>query len=84
MSTCRSCGAEVILLRHELTGNWAPINATPDPAGNIVIDVKLGVYKIVPRQGRVGLLYTSHFATCPAAPEWRVRPPTRLKKDALP
>jgi hypothetical protein len=52
VSNCRSCGAPVIMLRSASTGKMAPINAEPDPAGNILINAKRGEYLIVKKAAR--------------------------------
>lgn len=68
--SCRDCNAPVFWLRHNTTGNLMPINAEPDPAGNLVL-VGDEHYCIV--KGELfedmhpGELYSSHFLNCPAA-----------------
>lgn len=75
MSKCRSCGAPVRWVKTR-TGALMPIDEAPDPAGNVGID-KEGVAVILAReklkQGWGGLLYRSHFATCPNAKQHRRR-----------
>lgn len=68
---CRSCNAPVRWVSTAL-GKRMPIDAVPTDAGTIVVDA--GVATVVApedlfdtRQPR----YTSHFATCPQAAEWR-------------
>lgn len=75
-STCRSCGAPVIWVAHETTGKRAPLDARPDPKGNLAIDG--GTYYVVAPELRaqhalIDGLYTSHFATCPKASSWRAK-----------
>jgi hypothetical protein len=73
---CKACGAKMRWLPTE-KGKAAPLNAKPDPNGNIVIrpdmfgqDTAVYVGKGVevaddePR-------YTSHFADCPEAKSFR-------------
>lgn len=66
-SVCRSCRAPILWREHVGTGRRAPIDATPDPAGNVVlVDPRsytllgAGDSPEVPR-------YTNHFQTCPNA-----------------
>ena len=73
---CRSCGAEVYWLRHVHTGKMAPIDAVPNPAGNIVIHLDRGTYENVPKDEREAQrdgLHTNHFQTCPEAKTWAKR-----------
>jgi hypothetical protein len=72
MSTCRSCGADVIFGRNA-EGRTEILDARPSADGNRVFaqglvraaqatDIQLG-----------RALYRSHFATCPQSSEWRRR-----------
>ena len=71
---CGSCGADIIWVK-TVAGNWQPLDAEPNPKGNIVlIDGFAHVLKgelfepmIDPGKER----YLSHFATCP--PTTRIR-----------
>ena len=56
MSTCKSCGAEIIWIK-TLGGNAMPCN----------LDKKT----VVTEGGQVVTGRTSHFATCPEANKWR-------------
>lgn len=38
MSACKSCGAPVEWREHIETGRRAPVNVTPDPKGNVVLE----------------------------------------------
>jgi hypothetical protein len=72
---CRSCGAEVVWLVHEGTGKPAPIDAEPNPAGNVVRVGESG-YLIAPAaRGDAELIprkrYMPHFASCPDRDAWR-------------
>jgi hypothetical protein len=76
--TCRSCGAEVVWLRHVRTGKMAPIDALPTATGNIVIYRDQGTYEHIPagsgeREALRGWLHTNHFSTCPSAAHWKQR-----------
>lgn len=74
--TCRSCGAEVVWLKHVRTGKPAPIDAVPNPAGNIVIHLDRGTYENVPadeRDTQRDWLHTNHFQTCASADFWKKR-----------
>ncbi len=74
--TCRSCGAEVVWLKHVRTGKPAPIDAVPNAAGNIVIHLDRGTYENVPadeREAQREWLHTNHFSTCPQSADWKKR-----------
>jgi hypothetical protein len=60
------------MLRSASTGKMAPINAEPDPNGNILIDAERGEYHIVKKAARTVdmVLHTNHFVDCPAADSW--------------
>ncbi|HEY3435634.1 MAG TPA: hypothetical protein VGK41_08270 [Solirubrobacterales bacterium] len=88
MSKCRSCGGPIIWAtidsrsRHPNRGKRHPFNAEPDLKGKWEL-VERGrqdgpVARYVKGQdGLPGLFeserYTSHFATCPDADQWRKR-----------
>lgn len=72
MSSCRACYAEVLWLANERTGKKNPIDAKPNPQGNIE-RVGENQYRILTKkqlemgQGLFGEpveRYMSHFATC--------------------
>jgi len=72
---CESCGAEMFFAFTD-NGKRAPINAVPDPAGlfRLVQDsfpAKVTTKPVELGQDDDGVRYTSHFATCPHADEWR-------------
>jgi hypothetical protein len=83
MATCRSCDAEIVWARNEQTGKLMPFDATPDPKGRWALDdADEGEGLEAAETGRpaelvayidpmAGTRYTSHFATCPQASEWR-------------
>lgn len=73
---CRSCGSAIYWLRHVHTGKMAPIDAEPDPAGNIVIHLDRGTYEQVSaeeRERQREWLHTNHFQSCPQAKSWANR-----------
>jgi len=67
---CRSCNAEMYMLKHVDTGKFNPINARPEPNGNIMLDLGLGTYRILTGLERTAAmesgadLHTSHFSNC--------------------
>ncbi len=81
---CRSCGARIIMCVNNNTQKAAPINASPDPEGNITIDfpeelhiaptytVHVGEEKLTHIRN-LNTVYKSHFSTCPEAKKWRKR-----------
>ena len=85
MATCRSCRSD-IWWAYTPNGKPIPIDATPDPRGNIaevpVADVgDAGFRQVVVygpddarrRRDDGVTLYVSHFVTCRQADEWRTR-----------
>lgn len=79
MSTCRSCGAGITWAVTG-TGKRMPVDAEPDPNGNVVLHDPTTpggppVAAVVPRRlgdpPPVFARYTSHFATCPHADDHR-------------
>jgi hypothetical protein len=68
-SACKSCGQPIYWLKHETTGKLAPIDTTPSPTGNCLVNLQDSTYRLALGQG--GTLYTSHFATCPQAGQHR-------------
>ena len=80
MAQCRKCGAEIKFIKM-LSGKWNPVDVAKrtiiKDGGNEVLvteDGKLirGTYASF-EQGANGVGYVSHFATCPAASEFRRR-----------
>jgi hypothetical protein len=76
--TCEGCPALVVWAVHERTGNRMPMNAEPTPTGTWLLQHKqVGQPPLahwVPKGERTGdVLFTSHFATCPAAKRFRKR-----------
>lgn len=64
---CRSCDAE-ILWRRTAAGQRIPIDALPDPQGNVEI---LDSIEAKVHGGPVDGGHLSHFATCPDAAKHR-------------
>ncbi len=72
---CRSCGAPVIWLRHDRTGNLAPIDAEPGGNGNVLClpnghYVNLSPLEMLDPDNQ-GQVHTNHFQTCPQAASWK-------------
>lgn len=63
---CRSCKAPVIWVR-TTKGKMMPLNAEPDPNGSFAIIDGVAEPARLFDQTR----YTSYFATCPQAKQWR-------------
>lgn len=77
-ASCRSCTAPVRWVRIKNTSKLMPLDAEPDPLGLVeVLDELAGPgtpYAVVHGQQTLlddGNRYTSHFATCPQAAQWR-------------
>jgi hypothetical protein len=72
-SRCRSCGAPIIWAR-TTTGKLMPLDAQPNPAGNVTVDDDTST---VHATGQLGLdddeRWMPHFVTCPSADQWRNR-----------
>lgn len=76
MSKCKSCGANIIWLNTE-SGKAMPCDAKPIPykedvTGNLTLvtpDGRVVRAKADMTSEKMG--YTSHFATCPDAKNWR-------------
>lgn len=68
---CSSCRTPIIWRRHTGTGKPAPINARPDPTGNVML-VEPDLYAVIGKAGPPAGAedqprHTNHFATCPQA-----------------
>lgn len=74
-ATCRSCGAPVIWCL-TANGKRMPLDAEPADDGDFVL--AYGDPPLASRAPGRSLfdedLFTSHFATCPDADQWRQRP----------
>jgi hypothetical protein len=73
--SCRKCGAPVLMLKNDNTGNVAPIDPEPVEGGNVTVDPATMTYRVVPK-AELQLspnrkLHKSHFATCPHAQHFR-------------
>lgn len=71
MSDCRSCGAPIIWAKTK-SGKRIPLNADPDPAGNVMLED--GIAVVLGKGAAPGPTvrrYTSHFANCGQAGLWR-------------
>jgi hypothetical protein len=70
-NTCASCGAPIIFARTG-SGKAIPIDAEPNPAGNIELADGTAKSWGTSHQWPPGAdRYTTHFATCPHAAEHR-------------
>lgn len=77
MTVCRSCGAEIFWVR-SCSGKPMPIDLLASPEGNISVQggvarVHVGRDREVELAQGSGMLFTSHFATCPDAEQHRQR-----------
>lgn len=61
MDRCKSCGAEIRWVKIEKSGRAMPVNAE---ALKVVVLGDRMEWKVISG-------YTSHFATCPDAADWR-------------
>ena len=79
MSKCKSCGAEIIWIK-TASGKAMPCDAAPI-SFDLVLPGTKGALTLIEQDGRVAfgkfnpggdhIGYISHFATCPAAAEYR-------------
>lgn len=76
---CRSCGAPIRWAR-TARGNAMPVDAEPNPEGNVVLtENEKGLFASVRVAGSRGLaearaagpVYMPHHATCPDGRSWR-------------
>lgn len=74
---CRACDAPMTWATTS-SGKSMPLNAEPDPAGNVEVRVgELGLAVLEvhppgqPPLASVGVMYMPHWATCPNADEFR-------------
>ena len=84
-SKCEACGAPIVWRPSESTGKRAPINAEPDPNGNIMVVRQTGAYRVLTKAMLAEMegslfekatrndRYTNHFATCPQADKFKSR-----------
>ena len=76
MSTCRSCGAEIVWAV-TATGKRMPVDAATHPDGNVQLDrdhaTVLGPLDRLFAADQGADLHMPHHATCPDANDWRNR-----------
>lgn len=73
MANCKSCGEPVAWVTMQ-SGKKMPLDPLPQEDGNIEIVGATG--RVVPRseaERREGMLYRSHYASCPDASKHRRR-----------
>lgn len=82
---CDSCGAEIFFAINTTTSRRMPIDAQPNPNGNVTIDgdprsvtdrldlaaTVLAGFDLELARTAGDELYMPHFATCPDADEWK-------------
>jgi hypothetical protein len=68
MTRC-DCGTEITFAPHERTGNVAPLEANASGPW-VIVD---GAYRMAGEADEGLPRYGNHYATCPAAKEWRAR-----------
>jgi hypothetical protein len=71
--TCKGCGAKILWVRSALTQKPVPLDFVPQATGEFVLTplgtaVKIGKHD---RPAVDELRYVNHFATCPAAEQFR-------------
>ena len=75
LANCRTCGAQIIWATTE-AGRAMPLNAVPSRTGSILL-LRGSLCRVLPSieaestKGAEGVLYVSHFATCPNAASHR-------------
>lgn len=81
-SACASCGADIIWCHDARTGKPAPVDAAPDPHGNVSVylaakgearSVVLASTKASAARAAGLPLHLNHFASCPHADRWKSR-----------
>lgn len=85
---CRSCDAPIWWTLSEKTRKRMPLDAEPQPHGNVIIETRAGVPLAVtlrksdPRR-EVDTIpkYVSHHATCPHGHAWK-RTPSRKRSSS--
>jgi len=71
MSSCSSCGADIVWAITE-RGKKMPVDTQLTLGGNLLLlERDDGLHALVVEPYPDRLAYTSHFATCPQAAEWR-------------
>lgn len=78
MSACRSCGAAVRWVKTQ-RGAAMPLDFDPTAAGNVRIDVGVGVVlagdDLAAARSAGAELHMPHHATCPQGSDWRKSKP---------
>lgn len=75
MDECRSCNAPVLWVQTP-DDKWMPVDPSPHDNGNVRLNdtrKKATVLGPLEVEAYDGLLFLSHFATCPQADRWRHR-----------
>jgi hypothetical protein len=67
---CRSCGAPVFFRIHVVSNKSMPIDARPNPSGNVVLEGER-FFRVTSEPTPGVTRYTSHFQTCPNARAWK-------------
>ena len=71
MAACRTCEAPIVWVESQSTGKPMPMDLAPDPKGGFVI-IGGKARKATADDDRLAReRFTSHFATCPDANQWR-------------
>ena len=72
-SPCKACGLEILWVHTAATNRLMPLDPEPCPDGNIaIVEDRAHVKKgDLFEERAAGLLYKSHFATCPQADKFR-------------
>ena len=73
---CRRCGAEIIFIRSAGSGKHIPCDPAPvesNGSQTLVVRDEAGFGVVTARVPRGKIGYTSHFASCPYADEFRKR-----------
>lgn len=72
MNTCARCGAQVYWATNRSTGKVAPIDAEPDPKGNVILHDDW-TYSVLGKNGNLddGPTRMNHFVTCSDPPRRR-------------
>lgn len=76
ITACRSCKARMFFARSISTGKAMPFDAGASLLGTFALDRDLlgdwtATYVPPAKHDANEPLFTSHFATCPDAPDWR-------------
>jgi len=72
IKSCKACGARVVFIRHNVTGNIMCLDAEPNPRGNMHMSSE-GLLSSAHAGDPDDHRYMSHHATCPDAEKFRKR-----------